>query len=141
MTVFVFSLHSFFQCFCLTVSEAWPFFSALLFATFESITNFPAGAAAVKDLDGAIGGVAETAGEEVEVVEMVSLLHYFFLVLAQKDEQLFFHNFQAFFQLLKFLPFVVRFVVVAAVVLVELYQFLELFFCCLPNNSIFCWFW
>ena len=75
---------------------------------------------------------------------MVSLLHYFFLVFAQKDEQLFFHNFQAFFQLLKFFPFVVHFVVavVVDVVLVELYQFLELFFFCwLFNNSIFCWFW
>ena len=73
----------------------------------------------------------------MEVVEMVSLLHYFFLVLAQKDEQLFFHNFQAFFQLLKFLPFVVRFVVVAAVVLVELYQFLELFFAVCPTTLFF----
>ena len=58
---------------------------------------------------------------------MVSLLHYFFLVFGQKDEQLFCHNFQAFFQLLKFLPFVIHFVVVVAVV-AELYQFLELFF-------------
>ena len=37
------------------------FFSALLFATLASITDFAVGAAAVKDLDGAIGGVAETA--------------------------------------------------------------------------------
>ena len=61
---------------------------------------------------------------------MVSLLHYFFLVFAQKDEQPFFHNFQAFFQLLKFLPFACYFVVVLVLVLVvvELYQFLELFF-------------
>ena len=61
---------------------------------------------------------------------MVSLLHYFLLVFAQKDEQPFFHNFQAFFQLLKFLPFVGYFVVVLVLVLVvvELYQFLELFF-------------
>ena len=58
---------------------------------------------------------------------MVSLLHYFFLVFGQKDEQLFFHNFQAFFQLLKFLPFVIHVAVVVAVV-AELYQFLELFF-------------
>ena len=47
---------------------------------------------------------------------MVSLLHYYFLVFAQKDEQLFFCNFQAFFQLLKFLPFVFHFVVVVVVI-------------------------
>ena len=38
------------------------FFSALIFATLASITDFAVGAAAVKDLDGAIGGVAESAG-------------------------------------------------------------------------------
>ena len=62
---------------------------------------------------------------------MVSLLHNFFLVFAEKDEQPFFHNFQAFFQLLKFFPFVSHFVVavvVVVLVVVELYQFLELFF-------------
>ena len=59
----------------------------------------------------------------------MSLLHYLFLVFAQKDEQLFFHNFQAFFQLLKFLCFIVHVVVVVAVVVVaELFQFLEIFF-------------
>ena len=40
------------------------FFSALLFATVASITDFAVGAAAVKDLDGAIEGVAEIAGDE-----------------------------------------------------------------------------
>ena len=54
------------------------FFSALLFATVASITDFAVGAAAVKDLDGAIGGVAEN--------------HYFSLIFAQKDEQPFFHE-------------------------------------------------
>ena len=65
---------------------------------------------------------------------MVSLLHHFFLVFAQKDEQLFFHNFQAFFQQLKFLPFVV---VVVVVVVVELYQFQELFFLLVVQKLFF----
>ena len=64
---------------------------------------------------------------------MVSLLHHFFLVFAQKDEQLFFHNFQAFFQQLKFLPFVV----VVVVVVVELYQFQELFFLLVVQKLFF----
>ena len=38
------------------------FFSALFFATLASITDFAVGAGAVKDLNGAIGGVAETVG-------------------------------------------------------------------------------
>ena len=63
---------------------------------------------------------------------MVSLLHHFFLVFAQKDEQLFFHNFQAFFQQLKFLPFVV-----VVVVVVELYQFQELFFLLVVQKLFF----
>ena len=111
--------------------------SALLFATLASITGFAIGAAAVKELDGAIGGVAERAGGGGGGNGVT--IHYFFLFLAQKDEKLFFHNCQAIFQLLKFLPFVDHFV--AVVVVVELYQFLELFFCRLFNNSIFCWCW
>ena len=42
----------------------------------------------------------------------------FFLVFALKDKQLFFHNFQVFFQPLKFLSFAVHFVVVVVVVVV-----------------------
>ena len=37
-------------------------FSAFLFATLASITNFAVSAAAVTDLEGSIGGVAEKAG-------------------------------------------------------------------------------
>ena len=53
MIVLVFWLHSFFQCFHLTVPEA---------SNFASITDFAVGAGAVKDLNGAIGRVAETVG-------------------------------------------------------------------------------
>ena len=57
MTVFVLSLHSFSQCFCLIVFEGWLFFSSF-FATLASITDFAVG---IKDL-GLDGAVVVTAG-------------------------------------------------------------------------------
>ena len=76
-----------------------------IFATLALITNFAVG---IKDLglDGAVVVTAEGGG----------ILLFFFLVFAQEDEQLFFHNFQVFFQpLIKFLSFVVHIVVVILV--------------------------
>ena len=51
--------------------------SALFFATFASITGFAIGAAAIKELDGAIGGVAERAGGGGGGNGVT--IHYFFL--------------------------------------------------------------
>ena len=81
--------------------------------------------AGLKDLGGAAVVVVVVAGEG----DGVTISLFFFLVFAQKDEQLFFHNLQVFSQSLKFLIFVVHSVVVVlvvtAVVVVVLYQFLE----------------
>ena len=51
--------------------------SGLFFATFASITGFAIGAAAIKELDGAIGGVAERAGGGGGGNGVT--IHYFFL--------------------------------------------------------------
>ena len=68
MIVFVFLLHSFFQCFHLTVFEAWPFFQLFFFATLASITDFDESVVVMTTADGG------------NVVAVVSL---FFLIFDQ----------------------------------------------------------
>ena len=95
------------------------FFSSSLYATLSSITDFTVGAGSVKDLDRAIQRVAETAVRGYGGIGVTTSL--FFAGFCSKGWVTLFQNFQAFFQLLKFFPFVVHFVVNVIVVAVELY--------------------
>ena len=74
---FFFLLHSFFQCFRLTVFEAWPFFRLFFFATLASITDFALG---TKGLTRDESVVVVTTADGGNVVAVVLL---FFLIFDQ----------------------------------------------------------
>ena len=68
MIVFIFWLRSFFQCFRITVFEAWPFLSALFFATLASITDFASGTKGLTRDESAVVVTTADGGNVVVVV-------------------------------------------------------------------------
>ena len=68
MIGFTFWLHSFFQCFGLTVFEAWPFFSVLFLQLLHPLTDFASGKKGLTRDESAVFVMTADGGNVVVIV-------------------------------------------------------------------------